>query len=234
MVVICDVPMLSTGVIQERVATPSTCTVQAPQSATPHPNFVPVMPSTSRSTQRRGVSPSTSTLWAFPLILIVKGMVASEMTFSQQIPTLMTGGAGWVNVSVSTALGLILTPSEVFDVFDQCALILIAQVVAVVVALVLDEVRAGVDFEEPLHHGRLPFRVIDDAQLVEFRLRLSVENSEDVGLQNGLHILRVEVHHEVDRRPLGHPQQIGVEIERCELSIERLQEREKVRKLGVG
>src|SRR5215470_9609016 len=83
MVVICDVPMLSTGVIQERVSTPSSCTVQAPQSATPHPNFVPVMPSTSRNTQSSGVSPSTSTLWALPLILMVKGMVASEMTFSQ-------------------------------------------------------------------------------------------------------------------------------------------------------
>ena len=34
----------------------------APQSAMPQPNFVPVMPSTSRSTQSSGVSPSTSTM----------------------------------------------------------------------------------------------------------------------------------------------------------------------------
>src|SRR6516225_1184314 len=54
--------MLSTGVIHERTATPLTCTVQAPHSAMPQPNFVPVMPSTSRNTQRSGVSPSTSTL----------------------------------------------------------------------------------------------------------------------------------------------------------------------------
>src|SRR6266853_4313034 len=74
MVVISEVPMLSIGVIQERVATPSTCTVQAPQSATPQPNFVPVMPSTSRNTQRSGVSPSTSTLCVLRLILIVKAM----------------------------------------------------------------------------------------------------------------------------------------------------------------
>src|SRR5260221_3517902 len=66
--------MLSTGVIQERVATPSTCTVQAPQSAIPQPNFVPVMPSTSRNTQRRGVSPSTSTLCVFLLTVMVKAM----------------------------------------------------------------------------------------------------------------------------------------------------------------
>jgi hypothetical protein len=33
----------------------------APQSAMPQPNFVPVKPSTSRNTHKRGVSPSTST-----------------------------------------------------------------------------------------------------------------------------------------------------------------------------
>src|SRR5215467_2791900 len=77
MVVICDVPTLSTGVMQDRAATPSTCTVQAPQSATPQPNLVPVMPRTSRNTQSSGVSPSTSTLWVFPLILMLKAMVFS-------------------------------------------------------------------------------------------------------------------------------------------------------------
>jgi hypothetical protein len=54
--------MLSSDVTQERVATPSTCTVQAPHSAMPQPNVGLVMPSTSRYTQRSGVSPSTSTL----------------------------------------------------------------------------------------------------------------------------------------------------------------------------
>jgi hypothetical protein len=76
-VVISELPMLSIVVIQERVATPSTCTVQAPQSAMPQPNLVPVMPSTSRSTQRSGVSPSTSTLCVFLLTLMVKAMAAS-------------------------------------------------------------------------------------------------------------------------------------------------------------
>src|ERR1041385_6227634 len=33
------------GVPQERVATPLTCTVQAPQSCSPQPNLVPVDPS---------------------------------------------------------------------------------------------------------------------------------------------------------------------------------------------
>src|ERR1700736_6141567 len=50
MVVISELPMLSTEVMQERVGAPSICTVQAPHSATPQPNFVPVIPSTSRST----------------------------------------------------------------------------------------------------------------------------------------------------------------------------------------
>jgi hypothetical protein len=49
-------------VMQEWVAAPSTCTVQAPQSAMPQPNFVPVMASTSRNTQSSGLSPSTSTV----------------------------------------------------------------------------------------------------------------------------------------------------------------------------
>ena len=62
MVVMADLPMLPTGMTQERVASPLMCTVHAPHSAMPQPNFVPVMPSTSRKTQRRGVSPSTSTL----------------------------------------------------------------------------------------------------------------------------------------------------------------------------
>src|SRR5262245_32340472 len=74
MVVISELPMLSIGVMQERVGSPPTCTVQAPHSAMPQPNFVPVMPSTSRSTQRSGVSPSTSTLCVLPLTLMVKAI----------------------------------------------------------------------------------------------------------------------------------------------------------------
>src|SRR5262245_16645387 len=76
-VVISAAPTLSTGVIQERVATPSTCTVQAPHSAIPQPNFVPVMPSTSRKTHNRGVSPSTSTLCVLLLTLMGNAMGSS-------------------------------------------------------------------------------------------------------------------------------------------------------------
>ena len=44
-----------TGVTQPRTAAPSTCTVHAPQSAMPHPNLVPVSPSSSRTYQSRGM-----------------------------------------------------------------------------------------------------------------------------------------------------------------------------------
>src|SRR5688572_1623862 len=61
-IVVMDLPAtLSTGVTHERVGTPSTCTVHEPHMALPHPYFVPVIPSVSRSTQRIGVSPATST-----------------------------------------------------------------------------------------------------------------------------------------------------------------------------
>ena len=54
------------GVTQERAASPLMCTVQAPHKAMPHPNFVPVMFSVSRSTQRRGISGLTSTVCGLP------------------------------------------------------------------------------------------------------------------------------------------------------------------------
>jgi hypothetical protein len=67
-------PTLSIGITQERTGFPSRWTVQAPHKALPHPNFVPVIPSTSRSTHNSGVSLSTSTLWLTPLTLIVNAI----------------------------------------------------------------------------------------------------------------------------------------------------------------
>lgn len=59
--------------VQERVASPSTWTVQAPHSAWPQPNFVPVSPKVSRRTHSNGVSGETSTecCWPFTVIEIV-------------------------------------------------------------------------------------------------------------------------------------------------------------------
>ena len=45
-----------TGTEQERIATPSMWTVQAPHWAMPQPNFVPVNPSSSRSAHSSGMS----------------------------------------------------------------------------------------------------------------------------------------------------------------------------------
>src|SRR5262249_51635588 len=58
-----------TGSTQERVGWPSTWTVHAPHIAIPQPYLVPVSPSSSRNTQSRGISGSTSTLTAFPFTL---------------------------------------------------------------------------------------------------------------------------------------------------------------------
>src|ERR1700693_745690 len=71
MVVICLPTTSLSGTEQERIATPFTWTVQAPHWAMPQPYLVPVMPSVSRNTHNRGVSDSTSTLWAWPLIVRV-------------------------------------------------------------------------------------------------------------------------------------------------------------------
>lgn len=67
--VVIDCPATAeTGVIQDRVGRPSMWTVHAPQSARPHPYLVPVNPAASRIAHNRGVSGSTSSLWAAPLI----------------------------------------------------------------------------------------------------------------------------------------------------------------------
>src|SRR6516164_10399098 len=53
------------AVMQARAASPSTCTVQAPHSATPQPYLVPVSPSSSRRYQSSGIdgSPSKDCVW---------------------------------------------------------------------------------------------------------------------------------------------------------------------------
>src|SRR5512135_1131996 len=68
--VVIDFPSTApTSVEQERVSAPSTWTVQAPHSPRPHPNLVPVSPSSSRRTQSSGISRGTSTSWTVPFTL---------------------------------------------------------------------------------------------------------------------------------------------------------------------
>src|SRR5256885_15743553 len=71
MVVICLPATALTGTEQDRIATPSTWTVQAPHWAMPQPYLVPVRPTLSRNAQSSGVSGSTSMLWDWPLIVRV-------------------------------------------------------------------------------------------------------------------------------------------------------------------
>jgi hypothetical protein len=59
-----------TGKMHERTAAPSRYTVQAPHSPMPHPDSMPVKPRTSRSTDNRDKSGSTSTVRATPLTVI--------------------------------------------------------------------------------------------------------------------------------------------------------------------
>ena len=59
------------GSMQERVATPATCTVQAPHALMPQPYLVPVIFKSSRSTQSSGVEGSTVTSLRAPLTLSV-------------------------------------------------------------------------------------------------------------------------------------------------------------------
>jgi hypothetical protein len=51
---------------QERTASPFICTVQAPQSETPQPNFVPVKPSSSRKNHMSGIDGSPSNARSCP------------------------------------------------------------------------------------------------------------------------------------------------------------------------
>jgi hypothetical protein len=51
----------ATGVTQDLIGWPSRWTVQAPQSAMPQPNLVPLRPITSRNAHSTGMSSGTST-----------------------------------------------------------------------------------------------------------------------------------------------------------------------------
>ena len=55
MVVICLPAASLTGTAQERIATPSICTVQAPHCAMPQPYLVPVRPMFAHHPQQRRV-----------------------------------------------------------------------------------------------------------------------------------------------------------------------------------
>src|SRR6201987_664818 len=69
MVVICLPAASATETLQDRIATPSIWTVQAPPCAMPQPYFVPVSPTFSRIAHNSGVSGSTSIVKVLPFIV---------------------------------------------------------------------------------------------------------------------------------------------------------------------
>src|SRR4051812_17658087 len=75
-----------TGIEQERVATPSTCTVQAPHCAMPQPYFVPVRPTCSRITHSSGVVGSTSMLCDCPLMVSATMFSLSRSPIGELFP----------------------------------------------------------------------------------------------------------------------------------------------------
>src|ERR1019366_6969965 len=64
-------------VTQECTALPSTITVHEPQADTPQPNFVPVRPRSSRSTQSRRRSSSTASWWGTPFTVTEIDLMAA-------------------------------------------------------------------------------------------------------------------------------------------------------------
>src|ERR1051325_3262043 len=110
--------MAETGSTQVRVATPSRCTVQAPHWAMPQPNFVPVSPSVSRSTQRSGVSGATLTVSRLPLtVKLIGGMTGILISGNgdnvHSRPARGKGGVRFPNVAKRTMfLGIMTQPSQ--------------------------------------------------------------------------------------------------------------------------
>src|SRR5437870_12253679 len=86
MVVICLPTPALTGMTQERMARPSTCTVHAPHCATPHPYLVPVSPTCSRIAHNSGVLGSTFTSLVLPLIVNRAMDVSSSGCGAANIP----------------------------------------------------------------------------------------------------------------------------------------------------
>src|SRR5262249_20161537 len=72
------------GMLQERIASPLRCTVQAPQSATPQPNFVPVKPSSSRKYHMSGIDGSPSNVRSCPLTVTLTIRPSAGGSFSSR------------------------------------------------------------------------------------------------------------------------------------------------------
>src|SRR5882672_9662416 len=91
------------GVWQARTGCPSTCTVQAPQSAMPQPYLVPVSPSSSRRAHSSGVSSGRLTLYRRPLtetevIAILLSSLRQDLSRVPDVTARIPRGPRGVNV----------------------------------------------------------------------------------------------------------------------------------------
>src|ERR1700704_3002397 len=75
---------VESGVMQERMALPSKWTVQAPHSAIPQPNLVPVRPANSRTAHNRGMLGSASNVVGLPLSTNEVDMVAPISCYKKE------------------------------------------------------------------------------------------------------------------------------------------------------
>src|SRR6266849_11070847 len=95
MVVIFFPETADTGVTHDRMGDPSAWTVQAPQSAMPQPNLVPVRPITSRNAHRSGMSAGASTFSILPLTLSVTMCRLLRRSFAEVAVYLDVGTTVW-------------------------------------------------------------------------------------------------------------------------------------------
>src|SRR5215831_19482833 len=87
--VVTDLPFTSLICVwHDLVASPSRWIVQAPQAATPQPNFVPVSPRTSRRYQSTGIdgSPSNDCAWPLTCTVIMLPSRVSARCGAKQTP----------------------------------------------------------------------------------------------------------------------------------------------------
>ena len=102
------------------------------------------------------------------------------------------------------------------------------------VAPVFDEVRALIDFQQLLRHKLHGRVVILRSQLGEARMGLALEDAVHVSLQDGFHVLGMDVHDQVDRRSLGYAQQVELQRQVGELRQQRLEHGKQIRDVSVA
>jgi hypothetical protein len=89
--------------------------------------------------------------------------------------------------------------------------IVVAELTSVGVAAVFDEVGADVHFQQFFHHLPNGGVVVPFSQLGELRSGLSLQDPIHVGLEYRLHVLRMQVHEQVDSGALGDIDEIKVQ-----------------------